>query len=1609
MTLTRRGARRSWAVIAVLAVVAVLVPAPPALAGHETGACLDLTVAGATDDAQEQGTAASGSAQTVTATLRNLDANARTCTGEFPNPHTAPIEISFELTGVSDTDGNSPESPDRACNITENNSSCQITYPVRTAGSDTTRGWIDFDGEAPPGGDTEADQTEGRDETTQPGTGCFVVPPGLPEPDCTDVVQSTTTGSRLNCEPETAHNPTGETHTITCTATDEDGNRAPGTKIDGEETGTGDDDGGNNPPPDYECTAPVDNPTTPGENEAGVCEFNDTSNAAGTTTYTFWIDRDTDDDNVTEAGTEQQGDPEGDDGTDVVTKAWTASRLNCVPETDTNAVGDTHTIRCIARDEAGNLVGGTEVDAEATGAGDPDNANGGEPDFTCTTATSDDPATPAADETGACSFQHSSNEPGSTTYRAWIDDDDIDNNTDEGDSTEGQGNDDADDTDTVTKSWTTDAPDALDCDDQSGDDQETNPGSGGSTSRETYTCHVEDEFGNAVEGADVDGEVKADGPATPDGNGVNDPDNPDSTSYDSPDYPREGSSCTTDANGNCTIIVEQADAELGTARVCFWVGSIEEGEALCNEEATNDPESDDLADQVEKTWRQGTPPPAVNLDCEPEEDANPQDTTHTITCEASDASGEPVVGAEIDVEATGDNDPDDNASLTDPDFSCTTGQDDPATTGVDETGTCPIDHGPSTGAGDRAESTSEQGVTSYRAWIDSNNQDAQAEADTREGRDEETQPGTGCALDLVEPDCTDVVEKTWGASQLDCEPDTDSNPAGTKHTITCTATDAEGTPMRNAEIDVEATGDNDPDGEDEDSPEDPDFTCTTIADNPGTPANEEGTCSFTHGPSAGHDTGSAGDTEYRAWIDADRDNSTTEADADEGQTAEDDPTEMGSGCTSPVEAEPDCTDVMTKEWTASRLDCSPETATNPTSTEHTITCRATDEKDEPVQDTNVDMEASGANDPDDGDSRNSPDFTCDTDADGECEMVHGEDGEGVDDTGTTNYRAWIDYDGDDGMFDEEADGSEGRNESTSPGEEGEPDSTDVMEKTWEPSPLECTPETDGNPAGSDHRVTCTARDPNNQPEQGAVIDFEFTGANDPDNGDSPRSPDDTCTTNNEGRCSITHRGNSTGTTTYRAWVDEDDDDETVEADTQEGRNEGQQPGSTPEPDTTDVVEKRWGASRLDCAPETANRQVGANHTITCTATHNNQNVSGTEIDIEATGANDPDNGNTTTSPDFNCTTGQDGRCSITHSGTDESGTTTYRAWIDSDGSNSTAEADTTEQRNESGNGAGGTGEPDATDVVEARWTPAGLDCSPETAVTTTGGSHTVTCTAREAQSGLASGARIDVEATGANDPDNGSSPASPDFTCVTDDSGNCSFTHAGGTGEGTTTYRAWIDADDSNSTTEADATEGRDEGAQAGLNAEPDDTDVVENTWSEPIEPDSRGCTITGTDNGETLNGTPGDDIICGNGGDDVIDGNGGDDIIYGDAGNDTLVGGGGSDVMRGGIGNDVIRGNAGSDRLLGGGGRDTLLGGGAGDLLRGHAGPDRLRGGSGNDRLFGNAGNDFLSGDAGNDVLNGGPGRDRLVGGGGRDRLDGGRGRDRCRGGAGRDSQRSC
>lgn len=765
----------------------------------------------------------------------------------------------------------------------------------------------------------------------------------------------------------------------------------------------------------------------------------------------------------------------------------------------------------------------------------------------------------------------------------------------------------------------------------------------------------------------------------------------------------------------------------------------------------------------------------------------------------------------------------------------------------------------------------------------------------------------------------------------------------------------------------------------------------------------------------------------------------------------------------------------------SGLDAEPENDTNRTGETHTVTATVYDQNGEPYEGgTTVNFEYfQGSPSDTDGNTPESPDRTCTTDETGSCSI-----GYTSEDPGNDRMCVWTNdppqMEGD--AFNGTCNGEGTSDPDDDPAAADAPlpsnDRVDVVQKSWQDPPqpeanvgsgVDAEPEDDLNQVGDTHTITATVYRPNGQPfTGGSTVHFEFFQGSPADaDGNTPQTPDRSCQTDQNGRCSVGYTSNTPGTDRVCVWTN---DPPSMQGNNTNGTCEGEGANdedddaqaadpASPNTDDVDVVRKTWQtqavdptrATRLDCAPETATNPTGSQHLVTCTATNQGGNtISSANIDVEATGANDPDNSHSPASPDFTCQTGNQGTCSFAHGpgNTSGTGTTTYLAWIDEDNSNLTVEADQAEQRAEGQQAgtAGNDAEPDDTDVVEKTWQaptagPAQpgtrLDCTPETAVNQLGTAHTFVCTPTNAQ-GQVGAANIDVEVVGANDPDGGLTPATPDFTCTTNGQTvtACSLTHSTNTAStaGTSTYLAWIDDDNNNTTIDADVSEGRDEATARGSTAEIDDTDVIEKTWQEAPVTDEPACD-DGIDNdgdgatdfpadvncvspdddseagpaavgpcnpqqagnitGRVIIGSGDDDVIVGTPQDDIICALAGDDAVSGGDGHDLIVLGRGADSADGGNGKDTIRGGAGIDTISGGLGNDLIVGGAGGDGLKGNRGIDTLKGGRGSDSLQGGTHQDILKGGGGSDTLRGGTGNDQIDGGPGGDLCVGGRGND--------------
>jgi hypothetical protein len=434
--------------------------------------------------------------------------------------------------------------------------------------------------------------------------------------------------------------------------------------------------------------------------------------------------------------------------------------------------------------------------------------------------------------------------------------------------------------------------------------------------------------------------------------------------------------------------------------------------------------------------------------------------------------------------------------------------------------------------------------------------------------------------------------------------------------------------------------------------------------------------------------------------------------------------------------------------------------------------------------------------------------------------------------------------------------------------------------------LNVAEDVDSNPTGTTHTLTATVTATSQCNSQTIEVDFEVesgpavrvnttgdagAGGTASDDGNTPNTPDLTCTTalalgaaGDTKSCTVTFTSDTAGTNVVRAWVDNDRDNATADNDPAEGRYAGgadeafgattPTPGNRTEPDDTDVVQKTWfgqlpANTVLDCSPEVATNPStgdGSAETYTCQLYNNNgtpadttddstRATAGITLDAENNGpANDPDDagfatgGNATADYNDVCTTDANGACTATiNSSEAQAGTSLICFWVDNDtdnvysnagdendGANCTGDAGTSEDTGGDGTtriGAANSNRDDQTDVVQKTWVARGvaavIDCSPESDQNVRGSQHSVTCKVTDAFGTAVQGASVDFSVTGRN-------PQSTDNQ----------FTNANG--EATLTYT------DSN----------------AALTAE-GQADTIEGC----IESDAgAGCTGPGTDSGDT-------------------------------------------------------------------------------------------------------------------------------------------------------------
>lgn len=852
----------------------------------------------------------------------------------------------------------------------------------------------------------------------------------------------------------------------------------------------------------------------------------------------------------------------------------------------------------------------------------------------------------------------------------------------------------------------------------------------------------------------------------------------------------------------------------------------------------------------------------VDCDDESGDDAqtNNAGDDEVYTCLVT-SGGNPVNGANLDVENLGTaNDPDGGAAGN-PDFN------DACTTGVN--GICQFTLVGADGV---------SGVANVCFWSDTGNDNTFALTGPEEdgaGCDDENAAAEG------DGNGTDVVQKTWSAPPatatiLDCDDesgdDAQTNNIGESETYTCLATAPDSgdpgpapDPASGVHIDWEnLNGANDPDNSAAAGTPDANNACTT---------NAQGLCTI----SIASSEGAAGAANICFWGDTDNDNVFDPTGA----------TNDGGGCTTetPATEDNDLIDVVTKTWvgvTPNMIDCDDESGddaqTNNSGESETYTCTVTgpDGNDagtapDPAPGIRIDWEnLNGANDPDNSSNNATPDGNdaCTTNAGGVCTVVIAPS-EGA--VGTANICFWADTDADNVFAQNGATNDGGGCNTESPATE-DTDLIDVVTKTWAITVdiLDCDDQSgdddQSNNPGESETYTCTATapdsgDPGNDrdPVAGIRIDWEnLNGANDTDNSSSAGTPDgnDACTTTAAGTCTITiaPTEGQTGSATICFWADTDNDNvfDPVAAATNDGGGCNAETAPTEDNDLIDTVTKTWTtaiARVINCTPEATDREIGSNHTVTCTVTNiSGAPVAGVSVTFTETGAGDLTS--TTTA-----TTDANGRVTAT-STSGEAGSQQITATLTEDlGQGEPAQVDECDRA--AGDPAGAPAG-DCDDTVDVVW-EVRVRCLGEPGqILGTSGNDTIAGTDGD-----------DVICAGRGD-DVVSGLGGDDVILL--QGGN--DRGSGGTGN----------------------------------------DDIVGGRGNDVITGNGGRDTLRGNGGSDTLRGGAGRDILLGGKGPDTLRGGRDADDLRGGGGNDRLFGGRGRDVLNGGSGRDLCRTGRGSD-----------------------------------------------------------------------------------------------
>jgi hypothetical protein len=253
--------------------------------------------------------------------------------------------------------------------------------------------------------------------------------------------------------------------------------------------------------------------------------------------------------------------------------------------------------------------------------------------------------------------------------------------------------------------------------------------------------------------------------------------------------------------------------------------------------------------------------------------------------------------------------------------------------------------------------------------------------------------------------------------------------------------------------------------------------------------------------------------------------------------------------------------------TPALLVLTPETATNPLETSHTVTAIVENAYDQPVEDVIVRYTVTGSV---------TASGQCTTAADGRCAFTY----QGPTAPGSDTITAFADTD---------ADGVQ---------DSGEPSGSAA--KTWvsaAPATVVLTPATDVNPAGTSHTVTATVTDASGNPVPGVTVPFTVSGAH---------SAVGIQTTDAAGQATFSYMGTLAGVDAIAAYADAD----------QDGSHDPEEPAG--------AAGKLWVAgppATITVTPPTDTNPVGSQHCVTATVADAFGNAaSGVTVRFTVTGA-----------------------------------------------------------------------------------------------------------------------------------------------------------------------------------------------------------------------------------------------------------------------------------------------------------------------------------------------------------------------------------------------------